>query len=367
MKRSLVLARRLAASPRAHVIQRHCFSTSTWRDWFPDAAYRNAWTTSTTIGDRLDVPEAEMATRHLLQLLQEQHRSVPRSDDRATLERCNHVLEQLAATPNESTTAKAERALAILSAMQLYQDAHASVMELPLPNRTTYQTVLTLLAAAPLPQHARAVVEHMDERYRRHGDWELKPHAFHWNCVLLAYEQCQEWDKAAAAFGVFMTCHREGLTGPSSFLTMLRICAHKHVNEKAGLLGANLAVKLWQDTVEPGLDMDLAPHFFVFFLQAIRRLPQGRLRDEYFEACMDEAIRRGKVNPFLWQEFIVHNVCARLYEKYLRPYASHTQNRPPAEAAQIVMEYIPKEWHANVKPVKRKDGTEDGREGVGHR
>jgi hypothetical protein len=142
----------------------------------------------------------------------------------------------------------------------------------------------------------------------------MKPHAFHWDQVLLAWKECTDWDKVAHAAKIFLEKRAEGLVDVTAYITLLRICGHDHANEKAALLGAKVAVKLWQVVMEeesehvaggPTVE-DLPSHFYGHFLQAIRCLPAGSMREYYFDACFAAACKHGKVDAVIINEFIVH-------------------------------------------------------------
>ena len=291
--------------------------------------------------------------------------------------------------------------------------------EPPIPNRITYNTVLKILANTPttsepfsikynnngdgnnttatvvlspeeqrcIPERAEKIVQSMEDRYNRYfiqrrynkldlsppeeqrqqREMELKTHGFHLSCVLLAWEQQRDvWDKSVPAAKVFLEGCRNRTASESSFLTMLRICAHNHPNEESATLGANVAVKLWQEviespdeTVKRSIDgMALPSHFYVFFLQAIRALPLVQ-RETYIDRCMTRAIQNGKVNEILVNEFLVKSGSKQLFHKYFNPFyqraaatRGHNQptlrDLPPQEASAIlVQEYLPREWVAH--------------------
>jgi hypothetical protein len=174
----------------------------------------------------------------------------------------------------------------------------------------------------------------------------MKPHAFHWDQVLLAWKECTDWDKVAHAAKIFLEKRAEGLVDVTAYITLLRICGHDHANEKAALLGAKVAVKLWQVVMEeesehvaggPTVE-DLPSHFYGHFLQAIRCLPAGSMREYYFDACFAAACKHGKVDAVIINEFIVHvNSRSQSICQWLAP---------PKQAAGILFKYIPAEWQA---------------------
>jgi hypothetical protein len=369
---------------------RSLYDNSTdWKDWFSAAEYTSPWENENSWLDQypvsLDFAPADYATRHLVQLLQELfHAGRPLTYDRITTERCNHAL-QLLLKMNE-IQGRAFRADAILQTMELFDTYQASTivgadpaslpsssrqqrqrqhklpLEIPKPNRFTYNTLLQLYArtrgSREIPLRCQALVEKMEWRYRVLGELDMKPHAFHWDQVLLAWKECTDWDKAAHAAKIFLEKRSEGLVDVTAYITLLRICGHDHANEKAALLGANVAVKLWQVVMEetdgshsvpsvgPTVE-DLPSHFYGHFLQAIRCLPTGRMRDYYFDACFAAARKNGKVNAVIINEFIVHvNSPKVFFGQWLAPYKDRVRGKPPKQAAGILFECIPAEWKA---------------------
>jgi hypothetical protein len=372
---------------------RSLYDNSTdWKDWFSPAEYTNPWENENSWLDHnpVDFEPADYATRHLVQLLQELfHTGRPLTGDRITTDRCNYVL-QLLLKKNE-VQGRAARADVILQTMELFDTYHSPTivdtdpsssssspslrqqqkpqqlqphrlpMEIPKPNRYTYNTLLQLYArtrgSRDIPLRCQALVEKMEWRYRVLGELDMKPHVFHWNQVLLAWKECTDWDKAVHAAKIFMEKRAEGLVDVTAYINLLRICGHDHVNEKAALLGANVAVKLWQVVMEEENDgnkpsggptvEDLPSHFYAHFLQAIRCLPAGSMRDYYYNACFAAACKHGKVNAVIIHEFIVHVKSPKVFYQWLAPYyKDRNHEMPPKQAAGTLFEYIPAEWKA---------------------
>jgi hypothetical protein len=367
-------------------------SSTDWKDWFSAAEYTSPWEAENSWLDEptsLDFAPADYATRHLIQLLQELfHAGRPLSDDRITTERCNHALQLL--LKMHEIQGRAARADAILQTMELFDAYHSSTiadadqvsssrqqqrqqhqklpLEIPKPNRFTYNTVLQLYArtrgSREIPLRCQELVEKMEWRYRQLGELDMKPHAFHWDQVLFAWKECTDWDKAAHAAKIFLEKRSEGLVDVTSYITLLRICGHDHANEKAALLGANVAVKLWQVVMEkndgnhynpsggPAVE-DLPSHFYAHFLQAIRCLPIGSMREYYYDSCFAEACKYGKVNAVILNEFIVHVDSPKVFGQWLGPYKDLVRGKPPKQAAEIFFGCIPAEWKAHADGVKR--------------
>jgi hypothetical protein len=370
-----------------------------WKDWFSAAEYTSPWEVENSWLDNnptsVDFAPADYATRHLIQLLQElYHAGRPLSDDRITTERCNHAL-QLLLNMNE-IQGRAARADAILQTMELFDAYHSSSiadvdqassssssrrrqqqpqklpLEIPKPNRYTYNTLLQLYArtqgSRSIPVRCQELVEKMAWRYHHLGELDMKPHAFHTTQVLLAWKECTDWDKAAHAAKIFLEKRLEGTVDVTSYVTLLRICGHNHANDKAALLGANVAVKLWQVVMEEGSSdsgnqsmpsgggptvEDLPSHFYAHFLQAIRCLPAGSMREYYYDACFAAACQHGKVNNIILNEFKGHVNSPKVFGHWLAPYKDLVRGKPPKQAADILFEHIPAEWKARADGVKR--------------
>jgi hypothetical protein len=363
-------------------------SSTDWKDWFSAAEYTSPWENENSWLDHnpvsLDFAPADYATRHLVQLLQELfHAGQPLTDDRITTERCNHAL-QLLLEMNE-IQGRAFRADAILQTMELFDTYHSSTivdadpessssslrqqqrqrlqprklsLEIPKPNRYTYNTLLQLYArtrgSREIPLRCQALVQKMEWRYRVLGELDMKPHVFHWVQVLLAWKECTDWDKAAHAAKIFLEKRAEGLVDVTAYITLLRICGHNHANDKAALLGANVAVKLWQVVMEeesehaaggPTVE-DLPSHFYGHFLQAIRSLPPGSMREYYFDSCYAAACKHGKVNDVIINEFIVHVNSPKVFGQWLAPYKDRIRGKPLKQAVGILFRCIPVEWKA---------------------
>ena len=346
-------------------------------DWFSPVEYENPW--DSTWLQPLDYAPADYATRHLIQLLQELHqKGAPRTADRVTTERCNHTIQQLL---QNNIHGGAHRADAILQTMQLFHDIMDTTsnqqllpMEIPKPNRETYNTVLQLYSRTPgprsVPDRAQQIMEQMEWRYQNAGEMELKPHSFHLNCVLLAWKECDNDDKAVHAAKVLF--HNKDMivdenddddsnrktVGP--YITLLRICAHNHPDEKAALLGANVAIKLWQQIMETVTTFneipDLPSHFYAHFLQAVRNLPSSNeLRERYFDAGFGRACEKGKVNPVVLHEFLVHAKSGKLFRKYLAQHGQAIRGLPAQEAAKVLFQAIPKMWKEQADDIIQKD------------
>ena len=155
---------------------------------------------------------------------------------------------------------------------------------IPKPNRDTYNTILLLLSRTSgsytIPQMARAIVDQMEYRYNVQQELDVKVTNYHYNCILLSWSLCVNYDKCLYAAQALIynatRNHSHEIVDASSYIHVLRICAH-HVklnpppnvttttttnsifpstqrqqqeNLRLHLLGANVAVQLWMEMFE---------------------------------------------------------------------------------------------------------------------
>lgn len=327
-----------------------------WRDWFHPAEYENPWDKSSSrFQYPLDNGPADSATRHLIHLLQNFHRF-----EHTTTAQCNTVIANLLEL-SIGQPSISERAYAILENMEHLEATHRTLRHqsnqrgvaekvarpLPKPNRTTYNTVLRIFAKTITnkekgPDLAKRVVETMHERYEHHQELELRPNAFHWNCVLLAYLECD--DPQRPIYGLKLMLEEKAELDVSSYVHLLRMC------NSTENIGANVAVRMWQEILEKRNDIpDLPSVFYSHFLQAIRSLPVGRLRSLYFDECFSRARKLGKVNRFVLKEFFLHNQSSELFKKHLGNYQRQIYGMKAEDALRRLVTLIPTEWtqHAN--------------------
>jgi len=263
----------------------------------------------------------------------------------------------------------------------------------PKPNRDTYNTVLQIFSrtagSRKVPQRAAEIVERMELRYAQRHELELKPVNFHWNCVLLAWKNCiddDDWEKPVHAIRLILekAAQDPNLVDNSSYIHLLRICAlhHHHHNQqsqgsnsaaaaatslKASKLGASVAVKLWQELFERDggnalpVTGELQSHFYSHFLQAIRALDAGILRQTYYAAAFQRAVDHGKVNRFVLQEFFLHVQDPKVFDRFLGPYRGAVAGMKANEAVQTILELVPPEWtrHAEGMDHSKRDDSKD--------
>jgi hypothetical protein len=333
-----------------------------WRDWFSATEYANPWDAEESGLHTLEHVPLDVETRHIVQLLHELYLfGQPTTNNRVTTERCNHTLKHMFSIPIED---RADRADAILKRMELFDNLKPPSqcgrwpLEVPRPNRETYNLVLQIFAKTSgtreLAERAEAIVQKMEWRYRTLGELDMKPHAFHWNCVMLTYKECTDWDKSlyAAKLVLERLRHDPTVFDPSLFVNLLRVFAHRHVNEKAALLGANLAIKVWQDMIEDNsFELpELPSHFYGHFLQAIRCLPEeNQFRAQYFDACFLRACQEGKINRIVLDEFLTHVRSRKVSDKHIGIYTRKTFALSKTDAVDAILEMMPDSWKANAE------------------
>jgi hypothetical protein len=235
-----------------------------------------------------EVQAVDVATRHLIQLLQEVYHyghaknvvrsggggsssSSPRQQGQGTattttaasanvtdhvpLSRCVQVLQSLGALPVH-VIGRAERADAILILLQLIDQKqqqqqqraadphHHRTHFAPLqPNHDTYRIVLQLYATTTatsspsssthddyessmaIPLRAQELIQQMQDVYRVHGDLEMKPHAYHYNRVLYCWQECRhDVNRILYATTFFLQNLHNGLNA-TSYVVIMRLCA----------------------------------------------------------------------------------------------------------------------------------------------
>lgn len=351
-----------SAQPARQRFQSVYDSSSCWRDWFSPEEYENPWDRQgTRFAYDLDFNAMDCASRHLIQLLQSFHRY-----EVVTTEKCNVVLKELLDS-SRGEPAIAERAKAILENMELLdtnfpqEQSTAAVQKIaraiPRPNRITYNTTLQIYAktrgSIKVPEEALAIVSRMEEKYSQRQILEMKPNAFHWNCALLAYKECDHWQRSVYALNLLVSNHAE--MDISSYTHIVQLCAyHKNdrANPDAAELGARVAIRLFQEIFEKkSLSVaasDLPSHFYAFFLQAIRSLAVGsELRNQYFDSGISMSRQQGKINQFILKEFLVHAKASKLIERHLGPYLGHVRGLTVDDAVARLLTILPDDWLQN--------------------
>ena len=256
--------------------------------------YQNVWkVSSSTSGDDDDDYQSTIShilspldsdkhldrqSRFLLELLQTlQQVGLTNTSDRVTTERCNAILNQLAATPQSRSSKRnksrpsnnsiesvvdhwqrIERAKTILDAMETYKDLEQSLRgqiptDLPCPSHDSYFAVLRLYGAAKqvsqkeldsivtdktitnenlvllqnaneAPLAAKAIVETMEAS----GKLALLPTSLHWNQVLSCYANAVRRPNRpleAATLLYDLLQHESLVVDAFSFAHVLRACS----------------------------------------------------------------------------------------------------------------------------------------------
>ena len=112
--------------------------------------------------------------------------------------------------------------------------SHRLPRTIPKPNRDTYNTILLLLSRTSgsyiIPQMAQVIVEQMEYRYNVLQELDVKVTNYHYNCILLAWSLCIEYDKCLYATQLLIynatRSHGHEIVDASSYIHVLRICAN---------------------------------------------------------------------------------------------------------------------------------------------
>jgi hypothetical protein len=211
------------------------------------------------------------------------------------------------------------------------------------------------------------MVQELERLYTEEGQLELKPHVFHWNCVLLAWKESSNWERSVHAAKLLFDLHAKDreLLNATSYITLLRICGHGHENEKTAILGANVAIKLWKVLMEEDPDeeqiRELPSHFYSAFLQTIRSIPtENATRALYFGKCFERACREGKVNEIVLNEFLVHCRSESVSKKYLGNYMKAIYAMSTKKAVPVLMEKVPSSWTERADQIRKNKNAPMG-------
>lgn len=312
--------------------------------------YGDAWSESSYL-EPLEDEDLDRATRHALDLMYELHHyGTSQSHNRITTQRVNHLLQQMLNQNADGLAAEgmAARADALLQRMMIFHSTKRLPISLPRPSRRTFNHVLHLYSRTPsktreVPDRAMAIVDHMLDRYHTHGDVDMKPHAFHFNCVVLCWKECEDEDRPVEAAKVLLQ-HPHVDIDSSLLVNTLRTCSIPSATQKGKLLGASVALKICQDYIlAPGKELPEIPsHAFAHIFQAIRVLPTNvPMRGRYFDLVFAKACSLGKVNRFVVSEFTKNARDASLVHKY---FAGKNSERD-----------WPHEWTKNAEPILQPD------------
>ena len=181
--------------------------------------------------------------------------------------------------------------------------------------------------------------------------------------VLAAWDACEDRERAVRAAKWFLDVRKQGnpdKLSDFSYITLLRTCSYDTRDDDEALLGANVAIKIWQELFESDernriesnavadAERDLPSQFYATFLHAIRCLPdRGRgseLRYHYFKKCFELACERGKVNTVVVHEFLVHARSKELSYHFLKPHLERIRGLQPHQAVPILVDRLPRDW-----------------------
>ena len=365
-------------------------STQSLEELFPRQEILNPWGSDLV---PLEATFLDRSTRYMVQLLTAQHQRLhfnimatnnhPRSAtttttntnattyydtvdddhddfvlDRATTQRCNRVIENLAgmATTSNVSHGRAARADEVLRAMQAFYNtmptttssssalAAAAAASLPLPTADTYFMVLRIFAADPTanPERAADICSMMQHRYDEYGQLDHQPNVVHWNQVLSCWAvSIRHENKAFEAANLLQRLKslqdkNESSSSSSavkldtsSYAHVLRACAKSDWNAKSRMLGAEVALKVYSDfrkqqqeqqseSLSPSSSpspssaaaaaarFTLAPttYVYTYFLQAIAHLSgDTKRRIQAAVAAYNDAVDHGCVNEYVLDNF----------------------------------------------------------------
>ena len=330
-----------------------------WRDWFTGREYIHPW--GNDLEPLEDNPILDRQSRFLLDLLQTLYKvGLTRTSDRVTTERANKMIDRLAKQEDQSPTAmwqRAERARAILEAMELFEDLRETPnlpIPLPLATHETYWNVLRLYSTKFLhgtpkrdaPQRCLDIVQRMENSQRL----ELQTTSVHWNQVLSAYANCNDPERPIKAAQLLYRLNEQGMTDASSFSHTLRCCVslerrQQHSSQKEREVAITVALRVWNglkqsDTIE------ITPQQFVHMLRVTRNFQKSESakKDSLARETFQEAITAQKVNVHVLQE-LLHVASPSLLQKLFK---SKTYSKDPLQ----LIRQIPKEW---IEPFDEND------------
>ena len=284
---------------------------------------------------RMQNMDLDNAVRYAISIMQQFYRfGYSRRPNFITTDWCDKLLQELAEATEQDPTA-ATRADALMQTMQLMMqlDSRSAPFPLPRPRGETYRVVLEIYRRTPTDslywaRRARALVHRMETDYRQAVDLYLKPTVVEWNLVLMTCAKSQHPGRAELAVDILLEdmllfyannpdpeepSSPDGtiLIDASSLVQVLRACAYGIPSERAGVLGATQAARVWHAIIrDGGLKQRLFPTLpslvYATFLQSLRHLPPSYRREYTFQLVWNVCCQLGKVNMYVIQEMILH-------------------------------------------------------------
>jgi len=305
-------------------------TTDSWEDRFKRKHVINAWssddisplmtaaTADHTNKGYNELLAVDKSTRYVIHLLYDLSLNISydwSNAERATALRCHVALQRLADV-NMQLHHQTEllsgsiglRAYEILQGMELFYGQTADErMVLPHPTAATYLMVLRLLAKDPLlasPHLAQVVVERMQQRYDElPGQLELQPNVVHWNQVLSAWAiSSTEEEKSFHAANLLQRLKQREIADASSYSHVLRACARSDMSPKGKKLGAEVAIKVYND-MKSRTDLKPNSYLFTFLLQACAYISDPDRRNKISENAFMDCRTDGCVNSHVLAAF----------------------------------------------------------------
>eukprot|EP00934_Nitzschia_sp_Nitz4_P008041 Nitzschia sp. Nitz4//scaffold325_size20118//14273//15415//NITZ4_008704-RA/size20118-processed-gene-0.30-mRNA-1//-1//CDS//3329547905//8031//frame0 len=293
-------------------------SMAQYVDCFDTPEYLNPWSTQ----DVLPVEEdavLDQQSRFLLYLLQQLYQvSLTKTVDRVTTPRIHVMMNRLEQLPGKSSQTmwqRAERARALLEAMELFEPLRKErylPVELPLPTRETYWRVLRMYGSkylhGSLEQDAASHCLNIVKRMHNSNLLELQPTSLHWNYVLSAYANSSDENRPKKAAELLYSLDSKKLTDGSSFSHALRSCVslsarQQETSVRFEQLGLLVGQRIWNG-LKLSDRIDTEAFHYVHMMRIGRNIRDKEERDDFVNRIFGEAIAARKINVHVLNEFL---------------------------------------------------------------
>ena len=229
-------------------------------------------------------PPLDNASRHVIQLLQQQSLQSPTKKDILTLDRCKHVLKGLwhhhrkvnATTGMDTMEQCAVRAHVLWNNLMIHHhhhDHHSSPDLVIKPDRHVCNLLLQLFSSTQhsadleFPRRAQSIVHDMMKQQSEQPETGLAPHARHWNAVLMCWSNCTHPQRSVHAATETLAPMLQldnnhntasaAVVDASSWVHIMTTCTTRGIAKShhatASSLGAQVAARLWQRHFSPEL------------------------------------------------------------------------------------------------------------------
>ena len=227
-------------------------------------------------------PPLDNASRHVIQLLQQQSLQSPTKKDILTLDRCKHVLKGLwhhhrkvnATTGMDTMEQCAVRAHVLWKNLIIHHHhIHSSPDLVIKPDRHVCNLLLQLFSSTQhsadleFPRRAQSIVHDMMKQQSEQPETGLAPHARHWNAVLMCWSNCTHPQRSIHAATETLAPMLQldnnhntasaAVVDASSWVHIMTACTTRGIAKShhatASSLGAQVAARLWQRHFSPEL------------------------------------------------------------------------------------------------------------------